>query len=60
MAAYKKSISLTLPSDPVFNKIYSPSDEVVQPGIYRCTDRSTLPGAMRAGKPAHDRMVAGK
>lgn len=60
MANYKRSTFLTISFDPGFDKIYSPSEEVIHPGIYRCPGCGVLPGWMGEGKPAHDRMVAGK
>ena len=60
MANYKRSTFLTISFDPGFDKIYSPSEEAIHPGIYRRPGCGVLPGWMGVGKPAHDRMVAGK
>ena len=60
MAHYKRSTFLTISFDPGFDKIYSPSEEAIHPGIYRHPGCGVLPGWMRESKPAHDHMVAGK
>lgn len=60
MAHHKKSTSLTLSLDPVFEKISSLAEEATRPGIHRCTGCGAVPGWMEEGGPVYDRMVAGK
>lgn len=60
MAHYKKSTSLTLSLDPVFDKISSPAEGATRPGIHRCTGCGAIPGWMGEGEPVYDRMGAEK
>lgn len=60
MAHHKKSTSLALSLDPVFDKISPPAKEATRPGIHGCTGCGAVPGWMGEGEPVYDRMGAGK
>ena len=60
MAHHKKSTSLTLSLDPVFDKISSPAEEATRPRIHRCTGCGAVPGGMGEGELVYGRMVAKK